>query len=121
LAHVCTEDLEEFQQALGDISKGAKETISSFFSSVKQQVDKVKGPVGEDSYGNEVYSREQRQNFGPSQSDQVRGIRRSAEARRSADHNRYDNDNRVLGDDFEALELRDDECTSSLTIVCTAL
>jgi len=39
------------------------------------------------------------------------GIRKSAEARRSADRERYDNDNRVLGDNFEALELRDDEGT----------
>jgi hypothetical protein len=34
---------------------------------------------------------------------------RSAEQRRSADHNRYDADNRVLGDDFAQLEMRDNE------------
>jgi hypothetical protein len=110
LAYACTEDLDEFQQALGDISKGAKRTIDNLFGSLKKS---FQGPVGENSYGDEVYHREQRQDLGPSQSDQLRGIRRSAEARRSADHNRYDNDNRVLGDDFEALELRDDECTCS--------
>jgi hypothetical protein len=37
------------------------------------------------------------------------GIRKSAEQRRSADHNRYDADNRVLGDDFAQLEMRDHE------------
>ena len=37
------------------------------------------------------------------------GIRKSAEQRRSADHNRYDADNRVIGDDFAKLELRDNE------------
>jgi hypothetical protein len=51
----------------------------------------------------------QRQNFGPSQSEQMYGIRKSAEQRRSADHNRYDADNRVLGDDFAQLEMRDNE------------
>lgn len=72
-------------------------------------------PEEYDQYGNAVPP-PRRHNFGPSQSDQQYGIRRSAEqqrrsqdGRRSADHNRYDMDNRVLGDDFEALELRDDE------------
>jgi len=54
-------------------------------------------------------SSSQRQNFGPSQADQLHGIRRSAEPRRSADHTRYDADNRMLGDDFAQLELRDNE------------
>jgi hypothetical protein len=39
----------------------------------------------------------------------MHGIRKSAEQRRSADHNRYDADNRVIGDDFAKLELRDNE------------
>lgn len=50
-----------------------------------------------------------RQNFGPSQSDQLHGIRKSAEGRRSADRERYDADPRVLSDDFSTLELRDNE------------
>ncbi|KAK3078040.1 hypothetical protein LTS18_008591, partial [Coniosporium uncinatum] len=55
----------------------------------------------------------QRQNFGPSQSEQLYGIRKSSEARRSVerDRERYDSDPRVLGDDFTQLELRDDEGT----------
>jgi len=58
-------------------------------------------------------SNQQRQNYGPSQSDQLNGIRKSTEhSRRSGDRERYDADNRMLGDDFEALELRDDEGTS---------
>lgn len=52
-------------------------------------------------------SQGQRQNYG---SDEVYGIRRSSDMRRkSADRERYDSDPRVLGDDFTALELRDDE------------
>jgi hypothetical protein len=39
----------------------------------------------------------------------MHGIRKSAEQRRSADHNRYDADNRVIGDDFAKLEMRDNE------------
>lgn len=51
-----------------------------------------------------------RQDFGPSQSDQLYGIRRSAErSRRSGDTERYDADPHVIGDDFAALELRDEE------------
>jgi hypothetical protein len=52
----------------------------------------------------------QRQDFGPSQSEQLRGIRRSAEqGRRSGDRERYDADPRVLSDDFTQLELHDNE------------
>ncbi|OCK90307.1 uncharacterized protein K441DRAFT_579841 [Cenococcum geophilum 1.58] len=55
-------------------------------------------------------SNQQRQNYGPSQSDQLYGVRKSTEqSRRSGDRERYDADNRMLGDDFEALELRDEE------------
>jgi hypothetical protein len=55
-----------------------------------------------------------RQNYGPSQSDQLRGIRRSAEqGRRSGDRERYDADPRVLGDDFTQLELNENEGMSS--------
>jgi hypothetical protein len=52
----------------------------------------------------------QRQDYGPSQSEQLRGIRRSAEqTRRSGDRERYDADPRVLSDDFTQLELHDNE------------
>ena len=54
-----------------------------------------------------------RQNFGPSQSDQLHGIRRSAEGRLSSDRERYDSDPRVLSDDFSTLELRDNEGAQS--------
>jgi hypothetical protein len=65
-----------------------------------------------DQYGNPTAPQApRRQDYGPSQSDQMYGIRKSAEQRRSADRERYDTDNRVLGDDFEALELRDEEGT----------
>ncbi|KAL1306734.1 hypothetical protein AAFC00_005399 [Neodothiora populina] len=51
-----------------------------------------------------------RQNFGPSQTEQMYGIRKSAETgRKSTDRDRYDADPHVLDDDLTTLELRDDE------------
>ncbi|KAF1966061.1 hypothetical protein BU23DRAFT_560523 [Bimuria novae-zelandiae CBS 107.79] len=99
-------DKDELQEIRQNIEKGFHQTrdkVMGFFKNIQKNFD---GTEGYDQYGDETY---RRQNFGPSQSNQVHGIRRSAEARRSADHSRYDSDNRVLGDDFEALELRDDE------------
>ncbi|EMD01281.1 hypothetical protein BAUCODRAFT_61481 [Baudoinia panamericana UAMH 10762] len=62
---------------------------------------------------------EGRQNFGPSQSEQLRGIQRAAEqrqqqqqrsARQSTEAARYDADPHQIGDDeFERLELRDND------------
>lgn len=52
-----------------------------------------------------------RQNFGPSQSEQLHGIQRQAEqqrARRSQDQHRYDPDPQVMSD-FDQLELHDEE------------
>lgn len=56
-----------------------------------------------------------RKNFGSSQSEQLYGIRRSAEqARRSTEAQRYDADPHVLGEEeFERLELRDDDARTS--------
>lgn len=104
------EDVDEIRRNLEQGFDETKKTLTGWFNNFKKKLDGE--PDKYDEYGNEVYRHDQRQNFGPSQSDQLRGIRRSAEARRSADHNRYDNDNRMLGDDFEALELRDDEAQS---------
>jgi len=56
----------------------------------------------------------QRQNYGASQTNQMRGIRKSAEAavarqgRRSTEYERYDADPRVLSDNFSELELKDE-------------
>ena len=56
----------------------------------------------------------QRQNFGPSQKEQLYGVSKMAERggaggkRRSTDQDRYDADPKVLGDDLSELELRDE-------------
>lgn len=101
-----------------NIEQGFRETqtkVNKWITDFKKKLDGE--PEEYDQYGNPVStSSQQRQNFGPSQSDQLYGVRKSAEQRRSADRERYDTDNRVLGDDFEALELRDDEGTSNLNM-----
>jgi hypothetical protein len=108
-----TDDLPVIRK---NIEQGFKETQSTVTKWITDFRKKIEGDEDTeeayDRYGNPVpqqSSSQQRQNFGPSQSDQLYGIRKSAEQRRSADRERYDTDNRVLGDDFEALELRDEE------------
>lgn len=98
---------DDFQEIRQNIEKGFNQTKDKIVGFLGDFMKKMDGePDKYDQYGNEVHDR---QHFRPSQSSQQYASRRSAETRRSADHNRYDNDNRVLGDDFEALELRDDE------------
>ncbi|KAF2492081.1 hypothetical protein BU16DRAFT_467039 [Lophium mytilinum] len=85
-------------------------TVNKWITTFRKKLD------GDDEESDIVQpgsSQNQRQNYGPSQSEQLYGIRKSSEARRSGDRERYDADNRVLGDDFEALELRDDEAQHS--------
>lgn len=99
-----------------NIQKGFQETQSKFNKWINDFRKKIDGEEEDEDYPAAAGSQPRRQNFGPSQSDQLYGIRKSAEqSRRSGDRERYDSDPRVLGDDFEALELRDDE--GSLHIV----
>jgi len=109
------DDLPEIRK---NIEQGFQETQKTVTSWIKNFTKKLDGEPDEyDRYGNPVshdqqrqgQSQPSRQNYGPSQSDQLHGIRKSAEQRRSADHNRYDADNRVLGDDFAQLEMRDND------------
>lgn len=103
------DDLPEIRR---NIEQGFRETqtkVNKWISDFKKKLDGE--PDEYDKYGNPVPRRDERHNYGPSQSDQIHGIRRSAEARRSSDRERYDSDNRMLSDDFEALELHDNEAT----------
>jgi len=72
---------------------------------------KLDGDEDDDPVPKPGPSQPRRQDFGPSQSNQLHGIRKSAETtRRSGEHNRYDADPQVLSDDFgHRLELRDEE------------
>jgi hypothetical protein len=113
LANTKVDDLPEIRKNIEQGFKETQKTVTNWISNFTKKLDS--GEMEEyDRYGNVQYTGrqpppQQRQNFGPSQSDQMYGIRKSAEQRRSADHNRYDADNRVIGDDFAKLELRDNE------------
>ncbi|MBE7179703.1 MAG: hypothetical protein INR71_00580 [Terriglobus roseus] len=81
-------------------------TVNKWITDFKKRID---GDDEEDMGGTARDGEFRRQNFGPSQSDQLYGIRKSGEGRRSGDRERYDADPHVLSDDFTQLELRDDE------------
>ena len=113
-ANMVTDDLPEIRKNIEQGFKETQKTVTSWITNFTKKLDGE--PDAYDQYGNPTQhnreggqSSQRRQNFGPSQSDQIYGIRKSAEQRRSADHNRYDADNRMLGDDFTQLELRDNE------------
>lgn len=114
------DDLPEIRKNIEQGFQETQKTVNKWITSFKKKLDGE--PDEYDQYGNPAprerehgQSSHGRQNFGPSQSDQMYGIRKSAEQRRSgdmrrsADHNRYDADNRVLGDDFAQLEMRDND------------
>jgi hypothetical protein len=105
------DELPEIRKNIEQGFKETQKTVSGWINNIAKKLDG--GDDEYDKYGNPQYTGRtgppQRQNFGPSQSDQMHGIRKSAEQRRSADHNRYDADNRVIGDDFAKLEMRDNE------------
>ncbi|KAF1937603.1 hypothetical protein EJ02DRAFT_426480 [Clathrospora elynae] len=107
------DDLPEIRKNIEQGFKETQQTVTKWITNFTKKLDIE--PDEFDRYGNPQYQgrtappSQQRQNYGPSQSEQMYGIRKSAEQRRSADHNRYDADNRVLGDDFAQLELRDSD------------
>ena len=106
------DELPEIRKNIEQGFKETQKTVTGWINNLAKKLDSAE--VDEyDKYGNPQYQGRtgppQRQNFGPSQSDQMHGIRKSAEQRRSADHNRYDADNRVIGDDFARLEMRDND------------
>ena len=86
--------------------------FNSWIGTLRKRID---GEDEEDLYGAPQSSSGQgsggRQNFGPSQREQMYGIKKSLETqRRSTEAQRYDADPHELGDDeFERLELRDEE------------
>ncbi|KAK4547293.1 hypothetical protein LTR36_000948 [Oleoguttula mirabilis] len=105
-----------------NIQQGFMETqkkVNSWINNFRKKID------GEEDDDEDLYSSSQapsrqgtgqsqgrRQNFGSSQSEQMYGIRKSAEqqTRRSTEAQRYDADPHELGEDeFERLELRDEE------------
>jgi hypothetical protein len=114
------DDLPEIRKNIEQGFIETQKTVNKWITSFKKKLDGE--PDEYDQYGNPVpvphgaekrrMQQQQRRDYGPSTSDQMHGIRKNAEPRRSADHTRYDADNRVLGDDFAQLELRDNEVPS---------
>ena len=104
---------DELPEIGRNIQQGFLETqkrVNSWITTFKKKID------GEEEDDDDLYasgSRQNtgRQNFGPSQSEQLHGIRKSAEQqRRSTDAQRYDADPHELdAGAFERLEMRDDE------------
>lgn len=92
-----------------NIRKGFLETqtrVNAWMQNFKKKLD---GEESEDELERQQHARPGQpyaQGFGESQNYRPR---RSAEARRSADRERYDADPQVLSDDFASLELRDNE------------
>lgn len=106
-----------------NIQRGFAETqkqVNSWITTFKKRIDGDDNDDDEDLYSGSSGSnaRPARQNFGPSQSEQMYGIRKSAEhqqPRRSVEQQRYDSDPHVLDDaEFSRLELRDEEARKSL-------
>ncbi|PGH06183.1 hypothetical protein GX51_02571 [Blastomyces parvus] len=92
-----------------NIRKGFLETQTKVNAWVQNFKKKLEGEDEEDEYGNIPPARPAQgyaQGYGEPQTYRTR---RSGEARRSGDRERYDADPQVLGDDFSALELRDAE------------
>lgn len=110
------DDLPEIGKNIQQGFMDTQKKVNSWINNFRKKID------GEDD-DEDLYSSSQagsrqgtglqqgRQNFGSSQSEQMHGIRKSAEqARRSTEATRYDADPHELGDDeFERLELRDEE------------
>lgn len=115
------DDLPEIRKHIEQGFKETQQTLSSLWNTGLTQIrKKLDGEADAyDQYGNPISyptdnPRPKPASSQASQSDKFYGARRSAEQRRSQDHNRYDADNRVLGDDFAQLELRDNDGTSKL-------
>lgn len=100
------EDLPRIQENMRQGFINTQKTVNRWISDFKKRID---GDEEEDQGGTARDNGFRRQNFGPSQSDQLHGISKISEGRRSGDRERYDADPHVLSDDFTQLELRDDD------------
>jgi hypothetical protein len=95
-----------------NLQKGFQDTKTTINKWIKDFQRKLDGDEEEDPIApGPSQPQQKRQDFGPSTSNQIYGIRKSADGtRRSGDRDRYDADPQVLSDDFgHRLELRDDE------------
>ena len=106
---LCLDDLPVIKQ---NLAKGYQDTKLTINKWLKDWQKKLDGDESDDPIPRPGGSQQQRrQDFGPSASNQLYGIRKSAEAsQRSGEKDPYDADPQLLSDDFgHRLELRDDE------------
>ncbi|EEP80918.1 predicted protein [Uncinocarpus reesii 1704] len=93
-----------------NLRKGFLETQTRVNNWVQNLKKKLDGEESEDEYYQQTQQGQQGQQYGQGFPEtQSYRPRRSGEARRSADRERYDADPQVLSDDFATLELRDNE------------
>lgn len=105
-------ELPEIRKNLQQGFQQTQSTVNSWINNFKKRIN----PEESDEIVSGQGTGGQRQNFGPSQRDQLRGIRTNAQAmrdRRSMDNDRYDADAPALSENFGDLELRDDGMSSS--------
>lgn len=110
------DDLPVIKQNIAKGFQDTQKTFNKWITDFKKKLDgdeEDEPPVAQSSRQGE----QQRQNFGPSQAEQMRGIRKmsSEQSRRSGDRERYDADPRVLSDDFRELDIHDGEGISQPT------
>jgi hypothetical protein len=109
----------ELPEIKKNISQGFQQTqsfVNSWITGVKKRFD------GDGEEHDDIVSGQgtggQRQNFGSSTADQLRGIRKNAEVnrnRRSMDTERYDADAPALSENFGELEIHDNGMPSVRT------
>lgn len=108
LTEFIQDDLPVIRQSIQQGFKDTQKTVNKWINDFRKKIDGE--DVDDDLHEDRPPVPPRRQNFGPSQSDQLYGIRRSADrSRRSGERDRYDSDPTVLGDDFTNLELHDNE------------
>jgi hypothetical protein len=107
------DDLPVIKQQLTKGFQDTQKTFNKWITDFKKKIDGDEDdepPMAQSSR----QGAQQRHDYGPSQSDQMRGIRKMSQeqSRRSGDRERYDADPRVLSDDFRELELHDADGTT---------
>jgi hypothetical protein len=105
---VLIDDLPEIKKNLTEGFQETQKTVNKWITAFKKKLDgdEEDEPIQQGQSSSQF----QRQNFGPSQAEQMRGIRKMGEqGRRSGERERYDADPQVLGDDFAGLQMEDNE------------
>jgi len=96
------DDLPVIKENLRQGFVQTQKTVNSWITNLKKKLD------GDDAQGEIAHGNQGVPQGRPGGPNQPYGTRRSGDARRSGDYNRYDADPQVLGDDFAGIQLNDD-------------